>query len=111
MGDTNPFGRKSMNITCEATGRAMRRAHYLEKGLTMARYVKRLEIWKLDESARAALQPGQHVYCGDESARAVFLGMGSAGTTVAAHEGNMRGKSYAARLSYMRALRTYAKGR
>ena len=111
MADTNPYGRKSMNITCEATGRAERRAHYLEKGRTMARYVKRLDIWKLDDAARAALQPGQHVYCGDESARAVFLGVGSGGTTVAAHEGNMRSKPRAERLDYMRALRAYAQRR
>lgn len=32
----------------------------------MARYIKTPDIWDLDDTARAALQPGQHILCGGD---------------------------------------------
>lgn len=33
----------------------------------MARYIPTVDIWTLDETERAALQPGQWVRCGDSA--------------------------------------------
>lgn len=69
----------------------------------MARFQTTLDIWALDDDARAKLQPGQWVRAGSAFGR--FLGQRRSSTVVAwSHNGKGRG------LDYIRALRSYAKG-
>lgn len=73
------------------------------------KYSKPLDIWALNDEARAALQPGQWVYAGVEVDKGVWLGVKASGTQVVAWYRNAKGhKSYRA---YIRSLRDYALGR
>lgn len=44
----------------------------------MTRYQPALDIWTLDDTQRAALQPGQWVYAGERSNMGRFYGQGAA---------------------------------
>jgi len=69
----------------------------------MARYMARIDIWKLNDSQRSKLQPGQYIVAGEDGPTGRFWGQGR--TTVAAWDGNAR-RNYAA---YQKAMRDYAK--
>jgi hypothetical protein len=72
----------------------------------MSRYAPTLDIWALDDEARAALPVGQWVTAGPDGPRGRFLGQGRA-STVVAWLGNARGsRDYR---GYMATLRTYAR--
>lgn len=67
-------------------------------------YQPTFNIWNIPAPLLRYIQPGQHIYAGDPSARGVFLGVKPSGTVVVAWRGN--GKSR----EYISALRDYARG-
>jgi hypothetical protein len=72
----------------------------------MARFQKRVDVWGLSPTQRAALQPGQHISAGGAHGR--WCGQTSAGVDVAAWQGNAKGHKAGA-AAYMRTLRGYAR--
>jgi hypothetical protein len=58
----------------------------------MARYVKTPDIWTLDDSERAKLQPGQWVTCGKAAHKSRFYAMRNNGHVVAFHGPNASAK-------------------
>lgn len=69
----------------------------------MTRYQPALDIWALDDTQRAALQPGQWVYAGERSNMGRFYGQGA--STVVAWRGNWKGRFR----EYTKALRDYGR--
>lgn len=67
----------------------------------MAKFTKAVNIWDLDDAARAKLQPGQHVYAGERDNTGRFYGQGA--STVVAWRGNWNGRYR----EYNRALSDY----
>lgn len=69
----------------------------------MGRYQPTVDIWALDDSARASLQIGQWVTAGPDGPRGRFYGQGR--STVVAWVGNARGRYR----SYMATIRDYGR--
>lgn len=75
------------------------------------RYTPAFNVWSLPVELLAHAQPGQWVYAGDKSSMGRFLGVKRSGVVVVAWLGNERSRGdRAARLDYLRTLRTYALG-
>lgn len=72
------------------------------------KYQKPVNIWALNDSERAALQPGQWVYAGVPADKGVWLGAKPSGSQVVAWYMNAKGR--ASYNSYIRSLRNYALG-
>lgn len=70
-----------------------------------SRYLPAVDVWSLDETARAALQPGQWVTAGPDGAKGRYLGQTRGGSDVVAWCDNARGRP-----GYVSSLRAYAKG-
>lgn len=77
--------------------------------MNATQFVPAFDIWPLPPRARAAIQPGQWVYAGQDGPkrRGVYLGQTKAGVDVVAWSGNFPRKGARA---YIATLRTFAKG-
>ena len=73
----------------------------------MARFVRTLDVWQLDASQRAKLQPGQWVTAGPNGPKGRFLGEAPR-STVCAWLGNARGAA-GGPAAYFRTIRSYAR--
>lgn len=73
----------------------------------MARYRSTIDIYTLNDDQRAKLQPGQWIGNGSTEPTGRWMGMGRAGTAIAAWRGNARQAKGGPR-AYYRAIRDYA---
>jgi hypothetical protein len=72
------------------------------------KFTHAFNIWEVPSELLKHAQAGQWVYAGDKSNKGIFLGVKRSGTIVVAWYGNAKGQQ--SFKSYIKTLRTYAKG-